>query len=177
MGAGELSQKPSVPLILKSWYNCQRSCLLRTESILDIHLVPGGSMDHRQPLADHRSQIATWPLAAAQTISINLTQGRSTDHKHQHGLRQKHRPWTRWWWCIPLVSALGRRRQVDLCEFEASLVYWASSRTAMVTEGLPIALSWKEKKKNFFYFLAGQRDGSRFRRINSPVANPSSALR
>ena len=26
-------------------------------------------------------------------------------------------------WCTPLIPALGRQRQVDLCEFEASLVY------------------------------------------------------
>ena len=29
-----------------------------------------------------------------------------------------------------LIPALGRHRQVDLCEFKASLVYGASSRTA-----------------------------------------------
>ena len=28
-----------------------------------------------------------------------------------------------WWWHTPLIPALGRQRQVDLCEFEASLVY------------------------------------------------------
>lgn len=32
------------------------------------------------------------------------------------------------WWHRPLISALGRQRQVNLCEFEASLVYRASSR-------------------------------------------------
>lgn len=31
---------------------------------------------------------------------------------------------------MPLVLALGRERQVDLCEFEASLAYRSSSRTA-----------------------------------------------
>ena len=35
-----------------------------------------------------------------------------------------------WWWHTPLIPALGKQRQVDLCEFEASLVYRASSRTA-----------------------------------------------
>lgn len=30
----------------------------------------------------------------------------------------------RWmWWSKPLLPALGRQRQMDLCEFEASLVY------------------------------------------------------
>ena len=31
---------------------------------------------------------------------------------------------------MPLIPALGRQQQVDLCEFEASLVYRASSRTS-----------------------------------------------
>ena len=37
---------------------------------------------------------------------------------------------TGWWRCMPLIPALGRQRQVDLSEFEASLVYKGSSRTA-----------------------------------------------
>jgi hypothetical protein len=31
---------------------------------------------------------------------------------------------------MPLIPALGSQRQVDICEFEASLVYKESSRTA-----------------------------------------------
>ena len=27
------------------------------------------------------------------------------------------------WWRTPLIPALGRQKQADLCEFEASLVY------------------------------------------------------
>ena len=27
------------------------------------------------------------------------------------------------WWRTPLIPALGRQRQVDLCEFEPSMVY------------------------------------------------------
>jgi hypothetical protein len=34
------------------------------------------------------------------------------------------------WWHKPLIPALGRQRQSDLCEFEASLVYRVSSRIA-----------------------------------------------
>jgi hypothetical protein len=30
------------------------------------------------------------------------------------------------WWQVLLIPALGRQRQVDLCELEASLVYKAS---------------------------------------------------
>jgi hypothetical protein len=34
---------------------------------------------------------------------------------------------------MPLATALGRQRQVDLCEFKARLVYIVSPRTARVT--------------------------------------------
>ena len=40
---------------------------------------------------------------------------------------------TRRWWCMPLIPALRRQRQVGLCEFGASLVYRVSSRTAGLT--------------------------------------------
>jgi hypothetical protein len=36
-------------------------------------------------------------------------------------------------------SKIGRQRQVDLCEFEASLVYRASSRTARATLRKPVS--------------------------------------
>ena len=40
---------------------------------------------------------------------------------------------------MPLILALGRQGQVDLCEFKASLVYKESSRTARaVTERNPV---------------------------------------
>lgn len=34
------------------------------------------------------------------------------------------------WWCMPLIPEFGRQRQVDLWEFEASLVYILSFRPA-----------------------------------------------
>ena len=37
---------------------------------------------------------------------------------------------------MPLIPALGRQRQVDLCEFKASLVYRACSRTARDGAGM-----------------------------------------
>jgi hypothetical protein len=34
---------------------------------------------------------------------------------------------------VPSISALGKQKQVDVCEFEASLVYIVSSRTSRAT--------------------------------------------
>ena len=45
------------------------------------------------------------------------------------------------WWRTPLMPALGRQRQADLCEFQASLVYRVSSRTgSKATERNPVSL-------------------------------------
>ena len=49
---------------------------------------------------------------------------------------------------MPLISALGRQRQADLCEFEASLVYKVSSRTASaVTQRNPVSEHEKKRKE------------------------------
>lgn len=49
-----------------------------------------------------------------------------------------------WWWYTPLVPALGRQKQADIYEFEASLVYRPSSKTAKDTQR---TLSWKKKEE------------------------------
>jgi hypothetical protein len=46
---------------------------------------------------------------------------------------------SRVWWHTPLAPALGRQRQMDLLEFEASLAYKASSRTARATQRNPVS--------------------------------------
>jgi hypothetical protein len=48
------------------------------------------------------------------------------------------------WWLTPLILALGKQRQVDLCEFKASVIYRVSSRTARDKQRNPIS---KKKKK------------------------------
>ena len=50
------------------------------------------------------------------------------------------------WWRMHLIPALGRQRQVDLSEFEASLVYRVSSRRARaVTQRNPVSKNKKSK--------------------------------
>ena len=44
-----------------------------------------------------------------------------------------------------VIPALERQRQVDFCEFEASLVYKASSRIAKATQRNPVS---KNKQTN-----------------------------
>ena len=46
----------------------------------------------------------------------------------------------------PLIPALGRQWQADLCEFNASLVYRESARTDSKATEKP--LSWEKKTQN-----------------------------
>jgi hypothetical protein len=50
------------------------------------------------------------------------------------------------WWCTPLTQySGGRGRQIS--EFEASLVYRVSSRTARAPQRNPVLKNQKEKRK------------------------------
>ena len=53
---------------------------------------------------------------------------------------------------MPLIPALGKQRQAELCEFKTSLVYKVSSRSAKaVTQRNPVSKNEKknkEKKRN-----------------------------
>ena len=50
------------------------------------------------------------------------------------------------WWLTPLIPALGRQRQADLYEFQASLVYTVNSRLHSVYIEKPCLE--KENKRN-----------------------------
>jgi hypothetical protein len=51
----------------------------------------------------------------------------------------------RGWWHTPLIPALGRQRHRRISEFEASLVYPVSSRTARAIQKNPV-LKTKQTK-------------------------------
>lgn len=52
----------------------------------------------------------------------------------------------RWvWWHVPLMPAFGRRRVVDLCGFEVTLIYILSSIQA--SQGYRVRPCFKKKKK------------------------------
>ena len=54
----------------------------------------------------------------------------------------------------PLIPALRRQRQADLCDFEASLVYRAGSRTARaVTQRNPVLVNINKNPFVYGYFV------------------------
>jgi hypothetical protein len=55
--------------------------------------------------------------------------------------------WDWWRWRTPLIPALGRQRQ-GISEFEASLVYKVSSRTARATQRNPVSKNKNNKNKS-----------------------------
>ena len=52
----------------------------------------------------------------------------------------------RQYWHTSLMPALGKQKQVDLCESETSLAYRATSRTARVTQKNPVSNKTNNKK-------------------------------
>jgi hypothetical protein len=48
---------------------------------------------------------------------------------------------------MPLIPALGRQRQVDLCELEASLVYRVISRRASAIQRNPVMKNKTKQNK------------------------------
>lgn len=60
--------------------------------------------------------------------------------------RKVHGAWG-WGWCTPLIRALERQRQTDLCEFQPCLLYRGSSGTAKATLRNPALILKKEGRK------------------------------
>ena len=58
--------------------------------------------------------------------------------------------WTRW--CTPLIPAFRKWRQVDLCEFKASLVYRVSSRIIRTTHRNPVSKNQNQPTKQKLFF-------------------------
>jgi hypothetical protein len=52
-------------------------------------------------------------------------------HSGKFLIKEKRRGFV--WWLTPLTPAFRRQRQVELCEFKASLVYIVSFRIARAT--------------------------------------------
>ena len=69
------------------------------------------------------------------------------------------------WWCTLLIPALRRQRQVDLCKFEASLIYKASFRTVRAIQrnlSQKIKPNLKQKTKQQKSLLKSYAQGSLF---------------
>ena len=57
------------------------------------------------------------------------------------------------WWHSPLTPVFGRQRQVELWDFEASLVYTVSSRTVRTSEGDNRERKEEKKERNLKILL------------------------
>ena len=63
------------------------------------------------------------------------------------------------WWRMPLIPALERQKQADLCEFKSSLIYKVSSRTARaVSQRSPVL----KNQRQTIYVLQSNSNQIRF---------------
>jgi hypothetical protein len=67
-----------------------------------------------------------------------------------------------------LGAALGRQRQVDLCEFKVSLVYRTNSWTARATQRNPVSKNKKFFKKEEKRGKKERREGGREGNFSKP---------
>ncbi|XP_052586973.1 suppressor of IKBKE 1 isoform X2 [Peromyscus californicus insignis] len=72
---------------------------------------------------------------------------KKNDKSSRENVPRKRVNWAGRWWRTPLIPALGRQSQADLCEFEASLVSKASSRKGAKLHRETLSRKTKKKKK------------------------------
>ena len=88
----------------------------------------------------HTFNPSTWEAEAGASLWVWGQPGLQELVPGQPGLDIETRSLVRQWWHMPLILALGRQRQSDLCEFKASLIYKVSFRTARaVTQRNPVS--------------------------------------
>jgi|UPI00001E7606 hypothetical protein len=84
--------------------------------------------------------LSYFPEASCQgtRTAINTASKKQKQKEHPqiklNPQQQENGVTARLWWCRPLIPAIRRQRQLDVCEFEGSLAYSrVSSRTARAT--------------------------------------------
>ena len=70
------------------------------------------------------------------------------------------------WWSMTLIPALRRQRQAHLCEFKASLLYRASTRTARATLRNPVSKTKQNKNKKEEKYRSLNTNGSESQSIS-----------
>ena len=90
-----------------------------------------------QPLQGHWLEVGSRCLPCVPLMSISCALAPGLGPSQKPILKATIRPQA--WRYAVLISALGRQRQAELCEFEASLVYRVSSRTSKITYRNPVS--------------------------------------
>ena len=93
------------------------------------------------------SRFLLWASSLVTTISWNKPFVPQVAFGHDVYITLSDITSAKQWWHTPLILALRRQRQENLYEFEASLIYEASSRTARAMQKDP-ALENQNQKQN-----------------------------
>lgn len=114
--------------ILCIWLFCLQVCLCAT--CMQRHWPEEGNV----PLELELQQGCELPKGCWE-LSPGPLQEQQMSHFSSPSIHSKTIIWQNYvWWSMPLNPALRKKRRVDLYEFQASLVYIASLRTARTTQ-------------------------------------------